>query len=118
MLLNLDDETDYPPLPPSSVVLDLRQTAAEAATLLDLFSRSDGEITDLQKGLVETALKGILGITKGFRLRAVRRGEEIEMLDVGSEDVRVDAMCNVCYTEIPNTVFDPCGHLALCEVCF
>lgn len=103
-------------LPPPSTTL--ARVAENASILLELFSktaRSDDEVDDEQKQMIESVLGGVLEIRRHFRVVTARKNGSSEMAEV--EDMKMDVGCIICYTSIADMVFIPCKHLVLCMVC-
>lgn len=102
---------------------DLGKAAEDASILLELFSKTkpadDKQIGDGHKQLISNALESVLKIHRALT------NEDIELesvlgseAEVEVEDLKMDVGCIICFHQVADTAFMPCGHLAVCGVFF
>lgn len=107
----------------SPLLTSLKKLAEDASVLLELLCQTmpvqEDDIAEEHTQMAAGAAASILEIETGIRRIVARRNGDIGSqrgLDAG--DTRIDAACIICYSEIADTVFMPCRHLALCGVGF
>lgn len=94
----------------------MSQLAEDTSVLLELFSRivpdNVRDIDDEQRNMIASAAQNISKLQISIGLVSAPESGSLN----GQVDTNIDAACVICYSEIADTVFRPCNHLAICGV--
>lgn len=106
---------------PTPLLVGQRHAANEASTLIQRFfnATADKHTTEAcHEVMIDEAAKRITKIQTAFRILAARKGDHVKIPERNAEDesMMADCSCIICYQEIADMVFLPCGHLAVCRV--
>lgn len=111
-------ERESKPPVQSPLLISLRHVAQEASVLLEVFSRTmpirEEDVNQEHLQTVSSAAGCIQRLETGIRLIGARGNENVGCARRPGSGM--DADCIICYSEIANTVFMPCKHLAVCGV--